>query len=140
VLVFFFFFLLIVFFPSVLDNVNLVVANFFILLAFRRLISLQSLKASKKIFDASFWIIVAALFQFWSILYLVLVFISIIFMFLEIIEIGSYLLLLLQLRSYFFASILFHFVGDYLNRAIQVNFEINYFTNNYQNGAFYLCY
>jgi hypothetical protein len=85
----FFYFLLIVFFPSVLDNVNLVVANFFILLAFRRLISLQSLKASKeKIFDASFWIIVAALFQFWSILYLVLVFISIIFMFLEIIEIG----------------------------------------------------
>jgi hypothetical protein len=75
-----FFILLIVFFPSVLDNVNLVVANFFILLAFRRLISLQSLKASKeKIFDASFWIIVAALFQFWSILYLVLVFISIIF-------------------------------------------------------------
>jgi hypothetical protein len=61
-----FFILLIVFFPSVLDNVNLVVANFFILLAFRRLISLQSLKASKeKIFDASFWIIVAALFQFW---------------------------------------------------------------------------
>jgi hypothetical protein len=98
-----FLFLLIVFFPSVLDNVNLVVANFFILLAFHRLISLQSLKASKeKIFDASFWIIVAALFQFWSILYLVLVFISIIFMFLEIIEIGSYLLLL-----FFAASILF---------------------------------
>jgi hypothetical protein len=66
----FFIFLLIVFFPSVLDNVNLVVANFFILLAFRRLISLQSLKASKEIFDASFWIIVAALFQFWSILFL----------------------------------------------------------------------
>jgi hypothetical protein len=58
-------------------------------------------------------------------------------MFLEIIEIGSYLLLLfLQLDLIFAASILFHFsVGDYLNRAIQVNFEINYFTNNYQNGA-----
>jgi hypothetical protein len=135
----FFYFLLIVFFPSVLDNVNLVVANFFILLAFRRLISLQSLKASKeKIFDASFWIIVAALFQFWSILYLVLVFISIIFhvsrdyrnWFLPFIAFFAASIL------FFAASILFHFsVGDYLNRAIQVNFEINYFTNNYQNGA-----
>jgi hypothetical protein len=58
-------------------------------------------------------------------------------MFLEIIEIGSYLLLLFFAASilFFAASILFHFsVGD-LNRAIQVNFEINYFTNNYQNGA-----
>jgi hypothetical protein len=125
------------------------VANFFILLAFRRLISLQSLKASKeKIFDASFWIIVAALFQFWSILYLVLVFISIIFhvsrdyrnWFLPFIAFAASIL-------FFAASILFHFsVGDYLNRAIQVNFEINYFTNNYQKcvyatvALFFLCF
>lgn len=135
----FFYFLLMVFSPSVLDNVNLVLANFFILLAFRRLMSLQSLKASKeKIFDASFWIIVAALFQFWSILYLVLVFISIIFhvssdyrnWFLPFIAFFAASIL------FFIASILLHFnIADYLNRATQVNFEINYFTNNYQNGA-----
>jgi hypothetical protein len=135
----FFYFLLMVFFPSVLDNVNLVLANFFILLAFRRLISLQSLKASKeKIFDASFWIIVAALFQFWSILYLVLVFISIIFhvardyrnWFLPFIAFFAASIL------FFIGSILLHFnIVDYLNRATQVNFQINYFTNNYQNGA-----
>ena len=63
-----FYFLFLLFFPSVLNNLNIIAANFFILLALRRLISLQSLKASKeKIFDASLWIFIAALFHFWSI-------------------------------------------------------------------------
>ena len=134
-----FYFLLLLFFPSVLDNVNLVLANFFILLAFRRLISLQSLKASKeKIFDASFWIIVASLFQFWSILYLVLVFISIIFhvsrdyrnWFLPFIAFFAVATLFLL------TSLLFQFsILDYLDRAVRVSFEINYFKNNYENGA-----
>ena len=135
----FFYFLLLIFFPSVLDDVNLILANFFILLAFRRLISLQSLKASKeKIFDAAFWIFVASLFQFWSILYIVLVFISIIFHvsrdyrnwflpFIAFFAVGVLFLL---------ASIVFHFsVVDYVNGAAQISLEINYFTNNYQNGA-----
>jgi hypothetical protein len=75
-----FYLLFLLFFPTIFNNPNVIYANFFVLLAFRRLISLQSLKASKeKIFDASFWILVAALFQFWSILFLILVFISIIF-------------------------------------------------------------
>ncbi|MBC5840487.1 hypothetical protein H8R23_03635 [Flavobacterium sp. F-380] len=134
-----FYFLLLLFFPSVLDNVKLVLANFFILLAFRRLISLQSLKASKeKIFDASFWIIVASLFQFWSILYLVLVFISIIFhvsrdyrnWFLPFIAFFAVATLFLL------TSLLFQFsILDYLVRAVRVSFEINYFKNNYENGA-----
>ena len=76
----FFYFLLLIFFPSLLDDTNLILSNFFILLALRRLISLQTLKETKeKIFDASLWIFIAALFQFWSILYILLVFISIIF-------------------------------------------------------------
>ena len=67
-------------FPTLLSNTKVVVANFFLLLALRRLISLQSLISPKeKIFDASFWIIAAALFHFWCIIYLVLVFISIVF-------------------------------------------------------------
>tara|TARA_R110002124_G_scaffold134973_1_gene297753 strand:- start:944 stop:1549 length:606 start_codon:yes stop_codon:yes gene_type:complete len=103
------------------------------------LLSLQSLKASKeKIFDASFWIIVASLFQFWSILYLILVFISIIFhvsrdyrnWFLPFIAFFAVATLFLL------TSLLFQFsILDYLNQAVRVNFEINYFTNNYENGA-----
>lgn len=41
-------FYLIVIFPSTLSNFNLIVSNFFILLALRRLISLQSPRAPKK--------------------------------------------------------------------------------------------
>ena len=70
-----FYFLFLLFFPSVFDNTNLIISNFFILLALRRLISLQSLKASKeKIFDASLWIFMATLFHFWSIIFIILVF------------------------------------------------------------------
>lgn len=75
-----FYFLFLLFFPKVFDDFNLAVSNFFILLALRRLVSLQSLKAPKeKIFDASLWIFLASLFHFWAILFIVLVFISVLF-------------------------------------------------------------
>jgi hypothetical protein len=135
----FFYFLFIIFFPSVLDNINLIVANFFILLALQRLLSLQSLKASKeKIFDASLWIFVASLFHFWSILYLVLVFISIIF------HVSSdYRNWILPIIAFFAVGILFALSSiifdisalEYINSSVKTSFQINYFTNNYQNGA-----
>jgi len=136
----FFYFLLLLFFPSIFDNANLIASNFFILLALRRLISLQSLKASKeKIFDASLWIFLAALFQFWSILYLVLVFISI------IVHVAK------DYRNWVLPFIAFFAVGifamvfsmifnidvlGYINTNAIVNFNIDYFANNYQNVAF----
>lgn len=67
-------------FPTTLSNGYLIVSNGLILLALRRLISMQSLITPKeKIFDASLWIFIASLFHFWSILFMLLVFISIIF-------------------------------------------------------------
>ena len=75
-----FYLLLLLFFPSIFSDIKLLLANFFLIIAMRRLISLQSLKAPKeKIFDASLWIFVASLFHFWCILFILLVFISIIF-------------------------------------------------------------
>ena len=135
----FFYFLFLIFFPSVLDNLNLILANFFILLALRRLISLQSLKASKeKIFDASLWIFVAALFHFWSILYILLVFISIIFHVSR-----DYRNWILPFIALFTATIIFMLfaiffgidVVNYITKSVTVNFKIDYFVNNYQNGA-----
>jgi hypothetical protein len=68
------------FFPNVWNNSSLLISNFFILLSLRRLVSLQSLKTPKeKIFDASLWVFVAAMFHFWSIIYIILVFIAILF-------------------------------------------------------------
>jgi hypothetical protein len=135
-----FYFLFLLFFPSVLDNINLVASNFFILLALRRLISLQSLKASKeKIFDASLWIFVAALFHFWSVLYVVLVFISIIFHVSR--DYRNWILPLIALFAvgiiFVFFSITFNISSiEFLNANTTTNFELDYFTNNYQNGAF----
>lgn len=59
-------------------GIEVVVANIFILLALRRIISLRSQRKTKqKVFDASFWICIASLFYFWSILFIFLVFFGI---------------------------------------------------------------
>ncbi|MEL1241503.1 DUF6427 family protein [Flavobacterium flavipallidum] len=134
-----FFLLFFLFFPSLFDDINLILANFFILLALRRLISLQSQKASKeKIFDASLWIFVASLFHFWCILFLVLVFISIISH-----VIGDYRNWLLPFIAFFAIAIIFVMYAlvfnadiiSYIAKGIETNFSIDYFTNNYQNAA-----
>ena len=135
-----FYFLFLLFFPSVVANTNLILSNFFILLALRRLISLQSLKASKeKIFDASLWIFVAALFHFWSILYLILVFISIIFHVAR-----DYRNWVLPFIAFFAVGIISIGVSlmfgkdilGYITENAVLNFNIDYFTNTYQNVAF----
>ena len=131
-----FYLLFLIFFPSVLDNLNLLLSNFFVLLALRRLISLQSLKASKeKIFDASLWIFLATLFHFWSIIFIFLVFISIIFHVSR-----DYRNWILPFIAFFVAVILFMLFAtvfkldfvDYIVNSVQINLNIDYFTNNYQ--------
>lgn len=70
----------ILFTPSIFSNLQIVLANFFLLLALRRLISLKTLNNPKeKIFDASFWVFLAAVFHFWCIFYIILVFVSLVF-------------------------------------------------------------
>jgi len=136
----FFYFLFLLFFPSSLNNGYLIASNFFILLALRRLISLQSLKASKeKIFDASLWIFVAALFHFWSIIYIILVFISIIFH-----VVRDYRNWVLPFIAFFAVGIIFvvfsitfdKSIVEFVNSHAATDFELDYFTNNYQNAAF----
>lgn len=136
-ILFFLFFLIVS--PSVLTNSNLLFANFFLLLAIRRLISLQTLKAPKeKIFDASMWVFIASLFHFWCILFIILVYISIIFHVSR-----DYRNWLLPFIAFFATAIIFlvsALVFDptwitYILTQTQTNFELNYFTNNYQNIA-----
>jgi hypothetical protein len=135
-----FFLLLLLFFPTILNNLNILLANFFILLALRRLISLQSMKASKeKIFDASLWILLASLFHFWCILFLILVFISIIFHVSR-----DYTNWVLPFIALFSVGILFAFFTsffdinavDFLQNSTQIDVAIDYFTNPSQNLAF----
>lgn len=66
-------------FASLLQSEPAIISNLFVMLALRRLISLRSRKfIQKKIFDASFWIAIASLYQFWSILFFGLIFMAII--------------------------------------------------------------
>lgn len=62
-------------FAAAMQNNDVILANLFLLLALRRILSLRSHKEIvRKIFDATFWVGVASLFYFWSILFLVVVF------------------------------------------------------------------
>ncbi|MCB4807321.1 DUF6427 family protein [Tamlana sp. 62-3] len=61
------------------QHFNVLISNLFILLALRRLISLRTPKNTKeKLFDAAFWIGIAALFYFWSVLFFALIILSLI--------------------------------------------------------------
>lgn len=65
-------------FLPALSNDFAILANFLVLLALRRIISLRTQRESvKKIFDATFWIGIASLFYFWSILFLFMVYFGI---------------------------------------------------------------
>ncbi|WP_166921437.1 DUF6427 family protein [Flavobacterium poyangense] len=135
----FFYLLFLLFFPTIFNDSNVIYANFFILLALRRLISLQSLKASKeKIFDAAFWILIASLFQFWCILFLILVFISIIFHVSN--DYRNWVLPFIALFAvsviFLLISLIFHIDAiQFFEKRAVVDFSIDYFKNNYENAA-----
>ncbi|WP_347051464.1 DUF6427 family protein [Flavobacterium olei] len=134
-----FYLLFILFFPTLFNNTNVIYANFFVLLALRRLISLQSLKASKeKIFDASFWIFVASLFQFWSILFIILVFISIVFHVSRDYRnwVLPFVALLAVAILFYMTTLIFNIdIFSFFQERALIDFRINYFKDNVENAA-----
>lgn len=136
---FLFFFIFLILFPTTLGNSNLIISNFFILLALRRLISLQSLVAPKeKIFDASMWVFLAALFHFWSILFILLVFLSV-----ALHVARDYRNWVLPYIAFFTVATLYLVFGllydtklfNHLMDDAAFSFDFDYFTNKYQNIA-----
>lgn len=135
----FLFMVFLILFPTTLVNINIIIANFFLLLALRRLISLQSLITPKeKIFDASFWIFAAAIFHFWCIAFIVLVFISIVFHVSR-----DYRNWLIPFIAFFAVSVLYLMAGlmvsegffETITENIAISFDFTYFENIYQNIA-----
>ncbi len=132
------FFVFVLLFPTILDNTKIVLSNVFLLLALRRLISLKTLNSPKeKIFDASFWIFLSAIFHFWSILYILLVFISIIFHSGKdyknwILPFVSFLCVWIL---YIFASLVLYDNYTVNNAIFNVSFNFFAFDNVYQNMA-----
>lgn len=136
---FLFFFLFLLFFPSVLNNLKLVFSNLLVLLAFRRLYSIQTLKVAKeKIFDASFYICLASIFQFWAILFLSVVFLSIFFYVAR--DYRNWFLPFVGIATAFVLFALYGLIIDesaflnYKNNAI-IDLDFTYFKNNFQNLA-----
>jgi len=65
-------------FPELFFRSDIIISNILILLAFRRIMSLNSgINMEKKILDASIWITIASLFYFWCILYFLVLFVGV---------------------------------------------------------------
>ena len=61
--------------PSCLEENSILVSNLFILLSFRRIMSLKTnSNIKKKLLDASMWICLAAIFEPWAILFFLVLF------------------------------------------------------------------
>lgn len=72
ILLFGLFFLL---FPETTTHGNILMANIFVLLGLRRILSLRTqIKIKKKLFDTAFYFALASLFYFWTILFFILIF------------------------------------------------------------------
>ena len=136
------FFVFLILFPKTLSNASLIISNGFILLALRRLISMQSLITPKeKIFDASFWIFTASLFNFWCVLFIILVFVSIIFhvsrdyrnWIIPFIALFT-VVLIASVASLMFDSSL---IKQYLSSII-IDFDLKYLETIFQNIALFV--
>lgn len=97
-------------------NNDILIANFFVLLSFRRVISLNSQRETEqKIFDATLWVLVASLFQFWSVLFLILVYF------------GVYLYARQQVKSWFVPLVAFLTIASILTSGALL-FQDSFFT------------
>lgn len=136
---FFLFCVFFILFPTTLSNGNLIVSNGFVLLALRRLISMQTMKTPKeKIFDASLWIFAASLFHFWSILFILLVFISIIFHVSR--DYRNWIIPFIALFTVVIIGVLFSLVYNptliekYI-KSTEINLDLNYIKTIFQSFA-----
>lgn len=134
-----FFILYLALFPSIFGNLKLLLANFFVILAIRRMISLQTLKSPKeKIFDASLWIFIASLFHFWCILFLFVIYVSIIFHVSR--DYRNWLIPFIAVGAGAIIFVLFSLIFDqnwveHLIKQTEMNFQWDYFVNNYKKIA-----
>lgn len=126
-------------FPTFFDDSELIIANLFVLLALRRIISLQTLNQPKiKIFDASLWIFLATLFESWTILYFLMIYLAIIWYIKKdyrhwIIPVIA----LLTVTILFYTYSLFYDIDlvAFWTNKYAVGFNFSYFESVYQNIA-----
>ena len=119
-------------FPTFYDDSQLIIANLLVLLALRRIISLQTLNEPKiKIF-------VATLFESWTILYFVMIYLAIIWYVNQ--DYRNWiipLIALLTVTILFYTYSLFYDINlvEFWTDKYDVGFNFSYFENVYQNIA-----
>jgi len=65
-------------FNTIFSHIDILISGLFLLFAFRKVYSLRSIKSTRlKLFDAGFWIGVAALIYAWSLWYIILIYVGI---------------------------------------------------------------
>lgn len=135
------FFVFLILFPKTLSNGTLIFSNGMILLALRRLISLQSQVATKeKIFDASLWILMASLLNFWCVLFMVLVYISI---FLDAArDHRNWIIPIIAFGVVAVCSTLFSYIFNFplsnYFKTVNIDFDLKYIENMFQNLALFI--
>ena len=118
--------------PQIFFNHRIILSNFLLLLALRRIVSLRTQKETiKKLFDAGFLIGLATIFHFWTILFFPLIFIALLF-YAET-EIKLWLVPVLGLLAIIIVSITYSLLvkGDFFS-ALHINpeFSLNLSTYN----------
>ncbi|KAB8152168.1 hypothetical protein EZY14_015660 [Kordia sp. TARA_039_SRF] len=129
--------LIIGFFPSIFQQINIVLIQLLLLFAFRRIITLGSLRSIKqKLFDASLFIGLAVLFDFWVVLYMTIVYLGI------LLYVSSDYKNWLVPFIGFGVVVMLYIVYEYLtkstiltNSLLEFDAEINYSTTNYRRIA-----
>lgn len=129
----FFFVLLFSLFPNIFIESNVLLAQLFLFLAFRRLISIRSNKDVEiKIFDATLWTLVASYFFNWSLLFIILVFAT-----LFLYKKNDYRNILIPFVTLFTLSILaftYFYLTDQLVKMTTIfNFNADFIIEKYTN-------
>ncbi|UUV22262.1 DUF6427 family protein [Paenimyroides aestuarii] len=126
-------------FPTFYDDSQLIIANLLVLLALRRIISLQTLNEPKlKIFDASLWIFMATLFESWTILYFLMIYLTIIWYVGQ--DYRNWIIpfiALLTVTILFYTYSLFYDINlvAFWTDKYDMSIDFSYFENVYQNIA-----
>jgi hypothetical protein len=124
------------FFPKSFLNEGVFIANFILLLAFRRMYSLRSsLQNKEKIFDAAFWIGIASLFYVWSLLYVFLLYAAIVIF--RKIDWRNFLIPVIGVLTPLFLSYTYLLAFNDLDRYWNLwSFDIELSTRNYNSIHF----
>lgn len=134
-----FFLLFCILFPSLFLNFNTIGSVFFLVLAFRRLISLKSLlQIKQKLFDACVFILIASLFHFWNILFLLVVFVAILIH--VAYDFKNWIIPIIATLIIGSIVVLYSMLTDghlllYLYESAVVNFKLDYFESDLQRIA-----